>query len=243
MNLLNSLKLKPAMDWFDRRDGRERILLIAVVVAVFYFIVDLGVIGASESKTRVLKRRIKAQTAEVAKIRKDIAEISQLAGQNANSPQQAQLDGMKRTIAEADALLDQLDTAPRVGDVVKALLGASPGLELVSLKTLPVTVALDAKPLLAAAKPPADAKATANAKAAPVKPALPVRPPRSIYRHGIEVTVKGNYLALLPYLEKLQGYPGRLNWSDVSVDVQTHPDAILKMTIYTMSGQADPSLG
>ena len=248
MDLLNKLKLQRGMSWFDHRPLRERALMVAAVLVVLYFFVDLLIVGASTARTKVLKRRIEAQATEVATVRKDIAELSKLVGQKPMTQELAQLEGMKRTVAEADELLTQLDNAPRAGDVVKALLGAATGLELVSLKTLPVTLALDARPAPAAAvKPPAvpaDAKAPVpDAKAAAVKPQVPVRPPRAIYRHGIEVTVKGNYLALLPYLQKLQNYPGRLYWSEMSVDVQSHPDAVLKMIIYTMSGQADPRLG
>jgi MSHA biogenesis protein MshJ len=41
-----------------------------------------------------------------------------------------------------------------------------------------------------------------------------------VYRHGVEVVLRGNYLALLPYLGKLQAYPRPLFWSDVSLEAR-----------------------
>jgi MSHA biogenesis protein MshJ len=226
-------KLKSWMTRFDRMNLRQRAGLVAATAAVMYFVLSQVLVGPDEARSKVLRQRIEAQNAELAAVRKDIIELSGLLERNPNAQQQAGLDGMKQTIAEADALLAQLDSAApqAAGAVLREVLGATPGLELVSLRTLPVTVAFQSKPL-----PVAPAKPPAAATPAP-------RPPRSIYRHGVEISIKGNYLALLPYLEKLQKYPGRLYWADVSLDVQNHPVAVLKLTVYTLSGQAIPSLG
>jgi MSHA biogenesis protein MshJ len=243
MKFINTLKIKRAINWFDHRPLRERAMLVAAVVALMYFFVDVVIIGVSEARTKTLRSKLVTQATALSTVRKDIAELSKLAAQKPVSQEVSQFETMKRSIAEADELLAHLDRAPRAGDVVKALLSASPGLQLVSLKTLPISVALDIKaPAAPAANSPANAKAAPDPKAV-VKPQLPVRPPRTIYRHGIEITVKGSYLDLLAYLEKLQNYSGRLYWADMSVDVQSHPDANLKMIIHTISGQSDPSLG
>ncbi len=231
--------LKPWMNRFDRMNLRERVGLVAATAAVLYFVLSTVIVGADAARSKALKQRIEAQKTGLASVRKEIVELSGLLERDPNAQQQAQLDGMKNAIAEVDALLAQLDSAaPQAGAVLKEVLGKSPGLELVSLKTLPVTLAFQSKPA-----PAASAKPAAGAKEAASKPEIPPPPPRSIYRHGIEISIKGNYLALLPYLEKLQKYPARLYWTDVSLEVQTYPDAVLKFTVYTLSGQANPRLG
>lgn len=244
--------LKPWMARFDRASLRERALLVAAAAALMVFILNLVLVGPDEARSKVHKQRIEAQKAELEAVRKNIRELSGVLERDPNAQQQAQLDGIKRTIVEADALLAQLDgAAPQAGGaVLREVLGATPGLELVSLKTLPVTLAFQSKPVPAVSGKPAPAKpAPAAATPAPgatdaaPRPEMASRPPRSIYRHGIEISIKGNYLALLPYLEKLQKYPGRLYWTDVSLDVQSYPVAVLKLSVYTLSGQANPRLG
>jgi MSHA biogenesis protein MshJ len=237
--------LKPWMARFDRMGLRERAGLVAAAAAVLYFVLSLTVVGQDQARSKLLKQRIDTQKAELEAVRKDISELSRLLEHDPNAQQQALLEGIKRTIVEADALLAQLDGAgpQAAGAVLREVLVATPGLELVSLKTLPVTVAFQSKLAPAASANPAAATPAPGAKDTAPKPEMAPRPPRSIYRHGIEISINGNYLALLPYLEKLQKYPGRLHWIDLSLDVQSYPLAVLKVSVYTLSGQATPRLG
>ena len=240
--------LKPWMARFDRLSLRDRAGLAAATAAVLYFGLSLLLVGPDEARSIALKKRIDAQKAELEAVRKDLRELSGLLEHDPNAPQLAQLDGLKRTIAEADAMLAQLDSAGphAAGSVLREVLGTTPGLELASLRTLPVTLAFQSKSAPAAPANPAPAAATKPApgtKDAAPRPEIAVRPPRSIYRHGVEISIKGNYLALLPYLEKLQSYSGHVYWADVSLDVQSYPVAVLKLSVYTLSGQASPRLG
>lgn len=227
--------LQPWLERFDRLSLRERAGIVAAAAALLYFVLHLVVTGPEEAKRKSLERRIDAQNSELVTVRKDIADLTGLLAHDPNVQQQAQIDGMKATIAQANALVAQLDTAaPQVSAVLKELLAASPGLTLVSLKTLPASVAFQPKPA-----PVAPAKPVPGA--APIPPALP-GPKVTIYRHGIEISVKGGYLDLLPYLEKLQRYPRRLYWGDASLSVQEHPDSLLKLTVYMLSGQSGSPL-
>lgn len=254
MRIIDALKLKPWMARFDRMNLRQRAGLVAATAAVLYFVLSLTLVGQNQARSNAHSKRIETQQAELEAVRKDIRALSAALEHDPNAQQQAQLDGIKRTIVETDALLAQLDSAgaQAAGAVLRELLVAIPGLELVSLKTLPVTLAFQskpapvtpAKPAAAPAKPvPAAATPAPGAKDAAPGPEMAPRPPRSIYRHGIEISIKGNYLALLPYLEKLQKYPGHLYWTDVSLEVQSYPLAVLKLNVYTLSGQANPRLG
>ena len=66
---------------------------------------------------------------------------------------------------------------------------------------------------------------------------------KTVFRRGIEVTVKGNYLAMLPYLEKIQNSPTRVLWSEADLDVGTYPDSTLRLTIFTLSTEPEAGLG
>ena len=229
--------LKPWMARFDRLTLRDRAGLVAAAAAVLYVVLNVLLVGPLEAERKANKQRIEVRNTEIVTVRKQISDLTGLLAHDLNAQQQAQLDDIKRTIVEADTLLAQLDSAApqAAGAVLKEVLGATPRLELVSLKTLPTVVVFQGKPAPVAPGTPAPA-----AKDAAPRPELAPRPPRSIYQHGIEMSIKGNYLALLPYLEKLQKYPGRLYWNDVSLDVENYPVAVLKLNVYTLSGQANP---
>ena len=72
---------------------------------------------------------------------------------------------------------------------------------------------------------------------------IDLSPPAAVFRHGIEVSLKGNYLAMLPYLERLQRSSSRLAWSEARLEVTAYPEARLTLVLYTLSGQKSPSLG
>ena len=243
MQIIDLLKSRLAQ--FDGLSLRHRAGLVAVAAAVMYVVLDLGVLGPNELRTKTLKDNIAAQKTEFESVRNMTKVLSGALAQDPNAQQQAQLDGIKRTIVEVDALLMQFDSAEpqAAGAVLREVLGATPGLELVSLRTLPVVVAYESKSVPAAKPAPAAATPAQGVKSGAPKPEMAARPPRSIYRHGIEISIKGNYLAFLPYIEKLQKYPGRLYWNDVSLDVQSYPVWVMKLTVYTLSGQANPRLG
>ena len=245
MQIIDSLKSRLAR--FDGMSLRHRAGLVAAAVAVMYVVLDLGVLGPYELRSNALKQSIASQKTELESVRKMTSVLAGALQHNPNAKQQAQLDAIKRTIVEVDALLAQFDSAEpqAAGAVLREVLGATPGLELLSLKTLPVVVAYESKsaPVAPARPAPIAATPAPGVKPAAPMPELAARPPRSIYRHGIEITIKGNYLALLPYLEKLQKYQGRLYWNDVSLDVQSYPSWVMKLTVYTLSGQANPRLG
>lgn len=145
------------------------------------------------------------------------------------------LKDFRRQIAEVDAFLGRTDaTASQVGALLHEMLDASSRLTLVSLKTLPVTtlylpVAEDASRTGSGTAGNAASGGTGIQGA--------------IYRHGVEISIKGDYLDLLPYLENLQRYPKRLFWHEARLDVTTFPDAVLVLVIYTVSEQASSPLG
>jgi MSHA biogenesis protein MshJ len=241
--------LKPWMARFDSMSLQQRLGLVASTAAVVYFVLSIALVGQGKARSNAVKQRIEAQKAELETVRKDIRELSAALERDPNVERQAQLDGMKRTIVETDALLAQLDAAApqAAGAVLRELLAATPGLELVSLRTVPATLVFQSKAAPVAPASPAAAPANPGPTAATPAPAAkdpaPPRPLRSIYRNGIEISIKGNYLALLPYLEKLQKYPGRLHWTEASLNVEGYPLAVLKLRVYTLSGQATPRLG
>jgi len=93
-------------------------------------------------------------------------------------------------------------------------------LQLIELKTLP------ASPLLEKPQPSA-----ANLPAGQTQP----DPKKQIFKHGIQITVRGGYLDMLHYLAALEAMPAQMFWGEVSMRVDKYPDAELTLTLYTLS--------
>lgn len=212
---MNSLNVTIAK--FAKLQPRERLLAVVVAAVVLYVIVDMALLGPQQKKIKDLQQLDQAHQTDLASINKILAEL--VISPNQMSRERATLDELKKQIADADAFFSQADaTTSQVGALVRELLDASPGLTLVSLKTLPV----------------ARFYSPENKAANEVQ--------KTIYRHGVEVSVKGKYMSLLSYMENLQKYPKRLFWSDAALDVSVYPDAVLKLVIYSLSDQPLSSL-
>lgn len=132
----------------------------------------------------------------------------------------------------------------QVGILVRNLIHADPGLTLVSLRTLPSAVFYSPpQPKQQGAVTKEVDKYLAGLKKDKTDPGQPyVLVNKILYKHGVEVSVKGGYSALLSYMEEAQKLQQRIFWSDVSLDARKHKEATLKMVMYILSDQASPSL-
>lgn len=88
-----------------------------------------------------------------------------------------------------------------------------------------------------AENPAAAGKEGAPGTAQPPQPPQPPRPPppELLYRHGVELTVRGGYLDLVDYMNTLESLPVQLFWGRAQLEVEHYPDVRLTLTLYTMS--------
>ena len=229
-------RIKQLMGRFDSLSPRDRGALSGAVAVVIFFLVTLILIAPDTIRRREANAKLTSQKNEVVSLQVKLGELTKQMQDDPVARQQSRRDELKREIEDANQELAQVEgAAPKIGSLVRDMLATGGGVALISVKTLPVQVVI----------PPTVAKATKpigpNQKATP--DAGEVMAATGVYRHAIEVTLRGNYLALLPYLEKLQRSPARLTWSEARLDATTYPNAVLTVVVFTLSGQQNPSLG
>jgi len=74
-----------------------------------------------------------------------------------------------------------------------------------------------------------------------VLPGVPVKAgagETSLYRHGVELAVKGSYFELLQYLEELEKRSSVLLWGSVELQVEQYPEVRLRVVIHSLSRNA-----
>lgn len=196
--------------------ARERaFVFIALLVAVLA-LAQILVVDSVQHRKNAADTRV--QTAQAAL--RDIDQQQRLlTGPGARDPDRAARD----TLAEREARLAALNAEigrherslippSRMSAVLKDVVREGSGVRVVGIQTLsPQPVAL--------------AGAAEGA-------------PPGFYRHGFEVTVKGNYTALVEYLGRLEALPWRLNWVEVTLDTADRPELTLTLTIQTLSLEA-----
>ena len=103
------------------------------------------------------------------------------------------------------------------------MLNKNDKLQLVELKTLPASLLVE--------KPQAAMPQAADLPAGQKQPDLQ----KQVFKHGIQITVRGGYLDMLRYLAALEKMPVQMFWGEVSLSVEKYPDAVLTLTLYTLS--------
>jgi len=129
--------------------------------------------------------------------------------------------------ASLAAMQKGLVTPEQMAPLLQSILRANGRLQLVSLTTLPVT---------SVGGPPAPPPGAAATVAAPVD--APAAAPATVgllYRHGVQVTVRGSYLDMIDYMASLEGLPTQLFWGEAQFDVEEYPRARVTLTLYTLS--------
>ena len=214
----------------DALSLRERGMVFGATVAVLAFAGHTFVLAPQDAKQAALRTQIDQQQAAIAAIDGEITARVEGSRIDPDAQSRARLNTMQQEMgllgSQLLALEHGLVPPERMGPLVDGILRANGRLKLVSMRTLP------AEPLAAPGAAPAAAAApAANAGAAPAAATdVPL-----LYRHGVEVTVRGNYLDMVDYMSALDAMPTRMFWGRARLDVETYPGARLTLTLHTLS--------
>lgn len=197
---------------------RERALLPGAVCFAILMLGHLLVIEPATKERRMLQQRIAQQSNDLTVAQAQLT-VMQAKLKNPDAEVRTQLEALRAQAKTADdrfkVLQSSLVPAQDMSDWLGSLLKAQRGLQLVGLRTLPVTSVTE----LVEGKKPTD---TAT-------------PDAWLYRHGVEVTVRGSYGELVAYLQALEHMPRRVYWGELKLDAQQSPAVVMTLVVYTLS--------
>jgi len=207
-----------SFDWkallarIDDMSLRERAMLFASISLVILLVAYAALLDPVLRKQKSLIDRVARDQNQINEIRGQIEQIVRAGDAKGRHPEQVAVDALERQIAELDRSLaakqSGLIAPERLPALLKDILGRSKGVELDSLRLLP---------------------------GVPVKA---VTGETSLYRHGVELAVKGSYFELLQYLEELEKRSSVLLWGSVELQVDQYPDVRLRVVIHSLSRNA-----
>ena len=205
---------------------RERVMLFAAVAAAYVFLMHFFGLGPMFAKQDLLRTQIVQQQNNLEGIDNEIRDRVLAAQVDPDAPARAralEVRGQVEALATSlRAMQNGLVPPERMAPLLDTILRSNGRLQMVSMRTLPV------EPVMGAAK----RQAADAAAAAPV--AVPVAA-GSLYRHGVEVTVRGNYLDMVGYMAALESMPTQLFWGRAQLEAETWPKSRLTLTLYTLS--------
>jgi len=207
-------RLKPWLRKGDALSLRERVILFVLVLAGIWALIDALLLSPqAQAHKNELERAVAAQE----RIRKSSDLLAQAAA--IVPPEVAaknRLDAARRAYEARMTATGQLQhrlVAPK--DMVRVLQGLTrnhPGLRLLGLQTHPP------EPF------PAHPDEQASPHTAP-----------GLYRHGVTLTLSGNYESLVRYMESLESLPVGFYWERTRLDATPYPDIELTLMLNTLS--------
>ena len=207
-----------SFDWkallarIDDMSLRERAMLFASISLVILLVAYAALLDPVLRKQKSLIDRVARDQNQINEIRGQIEQIVRAGDAKGRHPEQVAVEALQRQIAELDRSLaarqSGLIAPERLPALLRDILGRSKGVELESLRLLP---------------------------GVPLKAGTGET---SLYRHGVELAVKGSYFELLQYLEELEKRSSVLLWGSVELQVDQYPDVRLRVVIHSLSRNA-----
>lgn len=236
----------------DALSVRERVLIALGGVAAIVFVVYFGVTDPAHVRERSLRAAILQQRGRLAGIDVEIAQKTAAAQAD---PDAAARQRIVTLAADNAALRASLRTTQkalvppaRMSALLQQMVQQNSRLKLVSLKTLPPAGTTDGNfadtpvdptgPVLPVTSltttPPGTAPAPTVAAAPTAAPADETSRPL-LYRHGVQVVLRGAYGDMVGYMEALERMPAQVFWGKAVLDATEHDKATLTLTLYTLS--------
>ena len=228
-------RLRALANRINARTLRERAMLFGAMAAAIVFLLYSLFLNPLLVRQAALGAQISQQRGNLIGIDSEIGSMLKAYELDPNAAVNARLAVLRDETAQLSAGLRTMQkglVAPeRIAPLLETILKANGRLQLVSMQTLPASPFGDAAlPLNTAEKTPA-AQGAASGAATPA----PIAATDLLYRHGVELTVRGNYLDMVDYLDALEALPTQLFWAGAALEVEQYPNARLSLTVYTLS--------
>jgi MSHA biogenesis protein MshJ len=211
--------------WVARIDDmslRERAMLFGSVALVVVVAAHVTLIERALVNQKRLIERVTRDQSQLKSVREQLQSILKENQAQDRHPDEAAIAELERKIKESEknvAAKQRAFVAPeQLPVLLRQMLGRSPQIRLESLRLLPGT------PLATPATP---GSPQGRAGGSPTS--------AEVYRHGVEVTLKGSYFDLLQYLTELERLSSPLLWGTVELQVDQYPEVKLTLVVHTLS--------
>jgi MSHA biogenesis protein MshJ len=213
---------------FDALSLRERLMVAIAAFAATYFLVDALLLGSWQRQNAGIKATLLEQRAESARTAAQVQEQQVRAGSHPDALARARIREIEQKIAAIDASLQssskQLVPPERMASLLEDLLKGNKRLQLVKLATLPAEALLAREPASGAAQAAEPMQAAAEQPAG-----------QNIFKHGVELTLRGNYFDMLDYLAQIEALPWQMYWGRLRLEARDYNRPVLTLTLYTLS--------
>lgn len=219
-------KIKEKMEAFDNRSMAEKLVLSLVALALPVWLFSTFFLSPVTSEADSLRRQLASIEAQLVAMqqREQLAVTS-----SAEDPNQAVRLRIERAIAnqselqgEIEQLAGNLVTPQSMTRLLTSMLENQSGLNLVKVENgVPQPMRNDEEVLAEGA----------------IEEPQPVTEERDqqVYKHSLVIELEGDYLSLIGYLKRIEGFPERFFWDSLSFVQLSWPMGRIRLELHTLS--------
>lgn len=210
---------KLACDKIDGMTLRERAAIFLAAAFLLVASIDVVMLEPLLAKQKNLVGQVVQKQEKLKELQSQLQAQLQAMRDDQNSPLRIRQAQLRQQLQSQEAYLqsrrDRLVEPGKIASLLEQMLKKNDRLHLVELINLPASSLIE--------RQQAAASQAANAQQ------------RQIFKHGIQITIRGGYPDMLDYLAELEAIPVQIFWGDIRLSVEKHPDALLTLTLYTLS--------
>lgn len=195
---------------------REQVLILLVGVIVIAMSLYTFLLEPTVIHTNKIKKNTVQAVAQQQELMRQSADISKLFSRDPNMAVRERIATLDKEITlldnELQSQTSNLVPANQMADLLEKVLMTSTGIQLISLESILPT--------------PLFLQQTQNEQAAPAP---------DLYRHGVKITLEGQYFDVQKYLQALEALPWKFYWKKFDYRVEQYPKGQVEFEIYTLS--------
>jgi MSHA biogenesis protein MshJ len=195
----------------DTMSIRERALIFITLLVALYLLAVNVLFGPLNVEKDRLQQQVNQKRQETQALEAQIQVLLATGDESAKRNKIAMLRGNLKTMdAELVRVTAGLVPPKEMARLIEQMLLKNRGLQVMKVESIPATALLEG--------------GNANGIAGTM-----------VYKHGMQIELKGGYLDILRYLKSLEALPWKVFWGKVTLKTEKYPDSRVSLLIYTLS--------
>ena len=207
-------QFKGFTDRIDAMSLRERGLIFVTLLVALYFVAVNVLFGPVNADKDRLQKQVNQLHEETRLLELQVQGIVSGGENNPETAKRKKIASLQENLKTMEAALSRVTAGlvppKEMTKLVEQMLLKNRGLEEIKVERLP------AMPLL-------EGSAEGGSGGS------------MVYKHGMRIELKGNYLDILRYLRSLEGLEWKVFWGQVTLQTEKHPVSKVSLLIYTLS--------
>ncbi len=198
----------------DAMSIRERALIFITILVALYFLAVNVLFGPLNVEKDRLQQQVNLKRQETQALEAQIQTMAVTGGEGPEAAKRKKLEALRENLKTMDSELVRVTAGlvppKEMARLIEQMLLKNHGLQVIRVESIP------ASPLLE------------EGGSAPASGAM-------VYKHGMNIEIKGGYLDVLRYLKSLEALPWKVFWGKVTLKTEKYPNSRVTLLIYTLS--------